>query len=91
MATQQTKKQHNHRIEEALRAQLAVGREAYSANITQPISERTAPKSTITLSIPSIKRDLAKDLFFAIFAISMILFLKFSNFGYAQVTGLFSK
>jgi hypothetical protein len=90
---QHQKKKHT--VLEAQRAQAAVGRENYIApyptTAASTSAVKHAPQPLHILPIPSIKRDLLKDLIFAVVAIAILTYLRFTHFGLAQLTSMFGQ
>ena len=63
---------------------MAVNRENYVA-VNEVIN------TNLSLPIPNIKKDLAKDFIFAVLSIVFLVYLKESSLGFAQISTLFAR
>lgn len=74
-----------HSILEAQRAQSAISRENYIAPNTAAGSVTHFKGPIFELPVASIKKDLVKDFVFAAVSIALLVYLKDSRLGFAQL------
>lgn len=82
------KKLNKYSIKEAQRAQQNVMRQS-APKVSPANPARPIKNASFTLPVEEIKKDLVKNLVFSVFAIAVIVALKFTNVGYSQLVAIF--
>ena len=85
------KKFKNRSISEAQKAQSAVGRDSYTPVAVAGSATTAFLKKNFELPIDLIKKDLIKNLIFAVGSIVLLATLQRTHFGFAQISSIFHR